>query len=220
MAVYFQIFISLFSILNPLSAIPLYLNITRGLTHADKKVVAFTCGACVFIILFGALFLGQPFMDVFSIHDYSLRLAGGLIVLLLGVSIVLKPATYKTEDDTNNVKNNHNNREKVKSLGISPLSFPMVVGPAAIVMIMLYGQQEHTIFGKVAITMVLLLLSIAIVATFLLSGIIAKGLGDIGLMVLSKIMGLIIAAVALEMIVAGLKSVVPILVTAARTSAT
>lgn len=213
MSNYFQIFISLFSILNPLLAITIYLDITNGLTRADKKIVALVCGAAVFVLLVSFLFIGQPLMNVLSIHDYSLRLGGGLVVLLIGILMILKP-NDKVEESK--IGESSYNREKIKSLGISPLALPMIVGPAAIVMVLLYGQEEHSMLGKLAITIVLFLVSVAVVITLMLADYIAKAIGKIGLVVLTKIMGLIIAAIAVEMIVDGLKSIVPILVQAAK----
>ena len=210
MSNYFQIFISLFSILNPILAITIYLDITNGLTRVEKRMVALVCGAAVFILLIGFLFLGQPLMDVMGVHDYSIRLGGGLVVLLIGVLMILKP-NDKVEESKNGEP--HTNRD-IKSLGISPLALPMIVGPAAIVMVLLYGQEEHTMLGKLVVVVVLFLVSVSVVITLMLADFIAKVLGKIGIVVLTKIMGLIIAAIAFEMIVEGLKSVVPILIQA------
>lgn len=212
MSNYLQIFISLFSILNPVLAITIYLDVTNGLTNSEKRSVAIVCGASVFGILTGFLFVGQPLMAVLGLHDYSLQLAGGMVVLLIGIFMIMKPSEKVEEGKTSEKTINPN---RIKSLGISPLALPMIVGPAAIVMVILYGQQQHTILGKFLIVGILLLVSISVVVVFMLANYIARALGDMGIIVLTKLMGLIIAAIACEMIVSGLKAVIPILVRAA-----
>ncbi len=203
----FQIFISLFSILNPILAITIYLDITNGLKPAEKKSVAVICGVSVFAILTGFLFIGQPLLNVLGIHDFSLQLAGGLIVLLIGISMIMKPSE-KIEESKNSER--RNNSHRIKSLGISPLALPMIVGPAAIVMVILYGQQEQSLIGKLMIVGILALVSLSVIVVFMLADYIAKAIGDIGIIALTKIMGLIIAAIAIEMLVNGLKVVVPL----------
>lgn len=209
MSNYLQIFISLFSILNPVLAITIYLDVTNGLKPSEKTSVAVVCGASVFGILTGFLFVGQPLMHVLGVHDYALQLAGGMIVLLIGIFMILKPSD-KVEESKNSEMNIDPNR--IKTLGISPLALPMIVGPAAIVMVILYGQQEHTILGKFLIVGILGMVSVSVIVVFMLANYIARALGDIGIIVLTKLMGLIIAAIACEMIVSGLKTVIPILV--------
>lgn len=214
MANYFQMLISLFSILNPILAITIYLDITSGMTLEDKKKIAVTCALTVFLLLTGFLFIGEILLSMLSVHDYSIRIAGGLIVLLIGILMVVG----SNDDEDKNGKNKQEqvySKDTIMSLGISPLALPMIVGPAAIVMVMLYGQEVHGIIGKIEVTSIIAIVSILVFITFLMADYIAKGIGKVGLVVLTKIMGLIISAVAVEMIVDGLKAVVPILVKAA-----
>ena len=205
---YLQIFISLFSILNPFLAISVYLNITKGLNTFERRSIAIVCGISVFSILTGFLFIGQPLMNALAIHDYSLRLAGGLIVLLIGIFMII--GSNEAPDKTHDVEKSINS-QRVKSLGISPLALPMVVGPASIVMVILYGHQEPHLVGKIAIMGILALVSISVVLVLFLANSFAKILGEMGITVLTKIMGLIIASIACEMIITGLKTIVPLL---------
>lgn len=212
MANYFQMLISLFSILNPILAITIYLDITKGVSKEDKKKVAVTCATAVFILLTGFLFIGEVLLSMLSVHDYSIRIAGGLIVLLIGIMMVVGP------NDSNDKDTEHPpvySKDALISLGISPLALPMIVGPAAIVMVMLYGQEVHGILGKLEVTSIIVIVSLSVFGVLMAADYIAKGIGKAGLIVLTKIMGLIISAVAVEMIVEGLKSIVPILVKAA-----
>jgi multiple antibiotic resistance protein len=212
MASYFQILISLFSILNPILAITIYLDITDGMSKEDKRKIAVVCATTVFVLLTGFLFIGQLLLSMLNVHDYSINLAGGLVVLLIGILMITGPVEPEAEQPHEAVKYS---KDKLISLGISPLALPMVVGPAAIVMVMLYGKEVHGIVGKVAVTGVLAVISLMVFGTLMAADYIAKGIGKVGLVVLTKIMGLIISAVAVEMMINGLKAVLPILVKAA-----
>lgn len=213
MANYFQMLISLFSILNPILAITIYLDITSSMNKEEKKKIAVTCATAVFILLTGFLFIGEILLSMLSVHDYSIRIAGGLIVLLIGIMMVVG-----SNDDTEKNKEAKEqpaySKDALISFGISPLALPMIVGPAAIVMVMLYGQEVHGILGKLEVTSIITIVSLSVFVVLMAADYIAKGIGKAGLIVLTKIMGLIISAVAVEMIVEGLKAVVPILVKA------
>ena len=208
MSNYLQIFISLFSILNPFLAISIYVNITKGLNKSEKRSVSIICGISVFIILAFFLFLGQLIMDALGIHEYSLRLAGGLIVLLIGIPMIIK--SNDALDKSTDV-NNKTNSQRIKSLGISPLALPMIVGPGSIVMVILYGHQESNIFGKFIILGILAIVGTSVIIVLFLADYFAKILGDLGITVLTKVMGLIIAAIACEMITSGITEIIPIL---------
>jgi multiple antibiotic resistance protein len=206
--------ISLFSILNPILAITIYLDIARGMTKEDKKKIAITCALTVFFLLTGFLFIGEILLSMLSVHDYSIRIAGGLIVLLIGILMVVGSNEEK-DSEVKNTQEQIYTKDTLISLGISPLALPMIVGPAAIVMVMLYGQEVHGIIGKIEVTSIIMIVSVLVFITFLMADYIAKGIGKAGIVVMTKIMGLLISAVAVEMIVDGLKDVVPILIKAA-----
>lgn len=211
---YFQMLISLFSILNPILAITIYLDITSGMGKENKKKVAITCAFTVFLLLTGFLFIGEILLSMLSVHDYSVRIAGGLIVLLIGIMMVIG-SNDDGERKTKSAQEQIYSKDTLISLGISPLALPMIVGPAAIVMVMLYGQEVHGVVGKIEVTSIIVIVSCLVFITFLMADYIERGIGKVGLVVMTKIMGLLISAVAVEMIVDGLKAIVPILISSA-----
>jgi MarC family membrane protein len=206
MSNYLQIFITLLSLLNPILALSQFLSLTRGMTKNDKQNVAIVCGLTVFGILGAFLFLGDYIMQGLSIHAYSLQLGGGLILLILGINIIMGKTDGDKEDVSTKV-----NLSRIKSLGVSPLALPMIVGPASMVMVVVYGQSAHSFFDKLSILMILAILSTIIAITFLLADYIAKAIGEIGIVIITKIMGLIVTAIGFEMIIAAMQTVVPML---------
>lgn len=207
MPIYFQIFITLLSLLNPILALSQYLNMTNGMSKEAKRSIAIVCGLSVFGILGGFLFLGTYIMEGLSIHEYSLRLGGGIILLILGIKIILGDDVAHDRsgiDKPFEVKN-------VKAMGVSPLALPMIVGPASIVLVIVYSQDAPNLISKFIILLILALLAAIIAVTFILADYIAKAVGEVGIVVITKIMGLVVTAIAFEMIIAGLQTVMPMI---------
>lgn len=209
MSNYLQIFITLLSLLNPILAIGQYMNMTKGMTREAKRTMSIVCGVSVVGILGVFLFIGQYIMEGLSIHEYSLRLGGGVILLILGIKIILGDSS--SSDRAGPGQKIDINR--IKSLGVSPLALPMVIGPASMVLVIIYGQDAHSIWSKLAILLIIIILATIITVTFILADYIAKAVGDVGITVITKSMGLIITAIAFEMIVAGLHSAMPLILT-------
>ncbi|RTL10926.1 MAG: MarC family protein [Neisseriaceae bacterium] len=208
MSNYLQIFITLLSLLNPMFALGQYLDMTKHMTQEDKQNISIMCGLTVFALLGSFLFLGQYILTALSIHAYSLRLGGGVILLLLGINLTL---SSKSEGDKGgNVSQNYD-QNRIKSLGVSPLGLPMVVGPASMVLVIVYGEDAPGIVGKLPILVILAVIATIITITFILSSYIARAIGDVGVVIITKIMGLVVTAIAFEMIIAGMQTVVPIL---------
>ena len=207
MSNYLQIFITLLSLLNPMFALGQYLDMTKHMTQEDKQNISIMCGLTVFALLGSFLFLGQYILTALSIHAYSLRLGGGVILLLLGINLTL---SSKSEGDRESVNQNYD-QNRIKSLGVSPLGLPMVVGPASMVLVIVYGEDAPGLVGKLPILVILAIIATIITITFILSSYIARAIGDVGVVIITKIMGLVVTAIAFEMIIAGMQTVVPIL---------
>jgi multiple antibiotic resistance protein len=204
---YIQAFISLFCIMNPLLAITIYLNVTYEMNYRHKQLVLTVCGITVFTILIVCLFVGEKVLQLLGVHQYALQLAGGLIVLLIGITTILKPESAPVLEHTDSSQD----RVRVISMGISPLALPMIIGPGGMVLMMLYSQKLPGITNKLILSAVALLVTVSIVLVLSVSGYIRKFLGDIGVLVLTKVMGLLLTAIAFEMLISGVKSVMPVI---------
>jgi len=209
MTSYLQIYITLFSVLNPLVAIPLYLDTTRRFSTPEKTLILTAFGFAMFSVMAIAFVLGQPLLNGIGIHDYSLKIGGGLIVLLIAISIVTSGSGTDKQFDGD--KSAHDFRKRIIGYGVSPLAIPIVIGPGSIIMVILYSQEAHSLALQLQFFSIFLLLSLTISLLFALSGLIYKVIGDIGLVILSKLMGLVLAAVAVEMIFSGLTRALPLL---------
>ena len=205
---YLQIFISLFAITNPIIALTIYLNVTNTLNREQKKVVITICGITVFIILNLCLYIGKTVLELLDIHPYALQLGGGIIILLIGITTILKHEEKKDKETAAYESVDHN---RLISMGVSPLALPMVVGPGGIAMVILFGQAAPNFGSKLMITAIIAIIAVIVVIVFSLADVISKIMGELGIIVLNKIIGLLLTAIAFEMIIGGLKEALPII---------
>lgn len=208
MSNYFQIFITLLSLLNPILAIGQFIDMTKGMSKEAKIDISVVCGLAVIGILGILLFVGQYLMMGLSIHPYSLRLGGGVIVLILGIKIILGDSKSSDRVTTNNTEIN---TDKIRVMGVSPLALPMVIGPASMVLVMIYGQGAAGIIDKLVILAIIAVIAVIISVTFILSDRVSALVGEVGLAVITKSIGLLLTAIAFEMMISGIKDVIPIL---------
>ncbi len=203
---YLKIFIGIFAILNPLGALPLYLSLTAHHSEHDKKYVAMTAAKAATIILLVTLFFGELILSFFGISVNSFRVGGGILILLMAISML--------HAQTSGAKNTEAERVEAstrESIAIVPLAMPMLAGPGAISSIILYGNRAHDWQHYLIVSAEIIIVGIIIAILMRLSGKIAKQLGQTGMNIITRVMGLILAAISIEFISLGLKGLFPIL---------
>ena len=184
---------AMFALLDPISAVPLMLALTPGYTSAQRTRVAFVASATVFVTLIVAALLGEEILNVFAISPDLFRVAGGLLVLLIAISMIRPDA-----DD-----------EEVKATGhdpaIVPLGIPLIAGPGPIAAAILFANSPHPTWdSELAQAAGIVVVTLITLACLLAATRIERLLGKVGMRVVIQVMGLILAAVGIEMIVGGL----------------
>ncbi len=204
---YIKMFVGLIAVVNPLGAIPIFLSLTYG---ADKKeqihlinVIAIT----VSIILLVSLFSGEYILEFFGITIASFKVGGGILILLMAIAMMhARPSgATQTEEEL------HEGESK-ESAAVVPLSMPLMAGPGAISTVILYGHRSSDITHYSLVSVAIIALGIILWLAFLLSPWISKRFGMTGMNIITRIMGLILAAIAIEFIANGLKELFPGLV--------
>lgn len=194
-------FASLFTIIDPLGLLPVYLSMTSGLTQRQSRFVAVQATATAFVVLLGFALAGQFIFDFFRISANSLRIVGGIIFFLMGYEM-LQARLSRTRLDEETV------REFIADVAITPLGIPLIAGPGAITTVILFMSESQTVLQKGALILALM----AVLALTLLLLVTAKPivrfLGPNGEKVIMRIMGLIVMAFAVEFFFAGLTPVV------------
>ncbi|GAB4166638.1 MAG: YchE family NAAT transporter [Rhodocyclaceae bacterium] len=197
--------IALFAIVDPVGTIPVFLSATRGFSDAQRALAARVAAITVFGVLAAFTLLGEPFLAFFGIRIASFSVAGGLLLLLLALSMVqahVSPQRQTPEEAAEAAERD--------SVGVVPLGVPLLAGPGAITHAIVSANAET---GGIA-QHGLLLLPIVLVAAsvwlaFRLAPAIARRLGATGIHVITRLMGLVIAAISVEMIAGGLIRLFP-----------
>ncbi|HCA41766.1 MAG TPA: MarC family protein [Bacteroidetes bacterium] len=191
---YLKVFISVFVLVNPLEGIPLFLSSTASMDAAQKSKIAKQAAIGVITILLFTLFLGKLVLQLFAITIPAFTLAGGIIIFLIAIKMVL-----------GNDEDNPNSPTPVKKdIAIVPLATPLLAGPGPISSVILYATQSTTILDWIMLTIVIFIIGIAVYFSLRGAAKMQVYLKDNGVSVMTRISGILVAAIAVEMIVSGL----------------
>ncbi|HXU92733.1 MAG TPA: NAAT family transporter [Gallionella sp.] len=201
---YTKIFISLFAILDPIGIIPIIILFTAEMTTAKRVYVGRLASLTVCTILLVALLIGQPLLAFFGISINSFRVAGGLLLLLMAIKMLLGNLY-------GNGKTSHIDREAVSANAIVPLSTPLLAGPGSISAVIVEAHKANGIQHYLMMSLEIVLLSLTVWLSFLIAPWVAQRMGKIGINVFTRLMGLILAAISVEFIASGLRGLFPAL---------
>lgn len=202
---YTKIFIALLAIVNPIGAIPIVMALTADASEEEFKRTTRVTVISVLIILVTALLTGEFLIAFFGISVNSFRVAGGILLLLMAISMLharQSPITFSKEEAI---------RDSRESVAVVPISMPLLAGPGAISTVILYTQKSHAPLHYLFMGLEILLLVLTLWLAFLSIPWISKHTSQTGINIFSRVMGLILAAIAIEFIANGIKGLFPVL---------
>lgn len=205
---YIKIFTALTAIVNPIGAIPVFLNITREHTAPERKKSLKTTILTVFIVLIVVMFLGKPILTFFGISIASFRVGGGILIMFMALGML--------QGHNTRVKQNREESmalEEKQTAGVVPLAIPILAGPGAISSTILYSEQAEGVNHFLFLTVIVIAVSAIVYTILSLAPRISVLLGKIGINIVTRIMGLIMMAISVEFITKGLATLLPGLAT-------
>ena len=210
-----QIVLAFLVLINPLSALPLFLELTHTCSRRERRRVAQMTAASVFVTIVIFTFSGNLLLKVLGISTGSFRVGGGILVFLIAMSMMskgdnhAKPDLTTPDDGSGMPAEKREIRPVLGTIAVVPLAIPMIMGPGGISTVVIYASSVSSYTGLLLITAAGAVVSLISYLSLLAADRISGLLGDTGLAVLSRIMGILLAAVAVEIIVAGLRSLFP-----------
>lgn len=204
-AIFLQFFLGLVAAVNPVGIMPVFVSLTGHMTLEEKNKTAATANIAVAIILIIALLAGQMLLDLFSISLDSFRVAGGLLLLSIAFSMM----SGKLGEDKQNKqeKSEYISREQI---AVVPLAMPlMAAGPGAISSTIVYGSRYPNMLDTLGIILTVVAFSFCSWLLFRSAPYIVRLLGQTGINVITRIMGLILGALGIEFIANGLRNLFP-----------
>jgi multiple antibiotic resistance protein len=198
---------ALFVIADPIGAVPIFISLTTSQTQCERKRTAKNVAVTVAIVLVVSIFAGQPLLAFFGISLPSFRVGGGILILLMAIAMMqARPSgTQRTPEETEEAAT----KEEV---AVVPLGIPLVAGPGAISTIIIYAHQAPTWFDTVFLVFASILVAVSVWVALRLADPIRKLLGKTGINIVTRLFGLILAAVAVEFMAGGLGQLLPGLV--------
>ena len=205
-AEYIKIFIGLLAIVNPFGAIPIFISITADENSSQRRKTINLMAIGVTIILLVALFFGELLLQFFGITIDSFRVGGGILILLMAIAMLhAKTSQIRQTDEEANESIDK------ESVAIVPLAMPLLAGPGAISTVILAAHKASGVAHYSIVALGIILLSLVIWGVLRLSPWIAGRIGATGINIFTRIMGLILAAIAVEFIANGVKGLFPVL---------
>jgi multiple antibiotic resistance protein len=193
-------FFQLFIIVDPLVALPVFLAITPNRTHEERKAIALRGSIIAFFVIVFFLIGGGFLLGYLGIGTSAVRICGGALLFLIGLEML-----YGRQSRTETSFREERLAEEKEDVSVTPLAIPLLTGPGAIATTLLFAAKAHSLFG-------LLLLLLSAAAVFVLTFLvlwkgkwIADLIGQLGLTVLTRVMGLLVAFISVQYIIDGVK---------------
>ncbi len=187
--------ISLFSLINPLSAIPVFISLTSGYSPGHLRVTIRKTAVYIFVICLVSFFIGNYILEFFGISIHALKLAGGIIISRSG--FLLLNSQHK-----NDIQGEVKEESLVKEdISFSPLAMPLLAGPGSISLLINLSLKTETFLEKMVTVSSIFVVSLVIFFIFFLAPKILKYLGQAGIRSMSKIMGFIVLSLGIQMVV-------------------
>lgn len=194
---FWQVFVTLLVIMDPPGVVPPFLGLTRGLPAKVRNRLAWQAAVVGLGVIVGFAVFGQSILAYLGVQVPSLQAAGGLLLLL--VALQLLTGTYSEPTEAERTKVN---------VAFVPLGTPLLAGPGAIVATMVFVQRAGSVAQFVSFALALVLVTVLLWLTMRFSGVIHRVLRPSGVELLTRIAGLLLSAIAVQLVVDAIRAFV------------
>ena len=197
-------FISLLALINPVGAIPFFLSLTAQQSDAERRRTIRIASISVFCVIGVTTMLGQQIISFFGISVGSLEVGGGIIMLLMAINMLNAQI-----GNSRSTPEERHEAELKDNVAVVPLAIPLLTGPGAISTVIVYSASSHHWYDRVSLVAIGAVLAAICFFSLRLVEPIARWVGRTGINIGTRLMGLMLSALAVEFIVDGLKAVLP-----------
>ncbi len=200
--------IALLAIVNPIGAIPFFLSFTQGLDAAARRRTMRVSAFAAFVVIAVSALAGLQIIEFFGISLASFQVGGGMLLLISAMHMLnAKPADSGADD----VAEGASRAGAGDSVAVVPLTIPLLTGPATISTLIIYAERSRHWWQLGQLVIYGVVVGVAVYLAFAASTRIARVLGRTGINVMTRLMGLILAAMAVEIMADGLLKLFPVL---------
>ncbi len=192
-------FVTLFVVIDPIGTAPLFVALTQGMSPARRRSIGIR--ACVIAAILLAFFgvAGEDFLGFIGISMPAFQIAGGILLFLTALDMLFDRRTQRRRDHAD-----EGNAEPADDPSVFPLAMPLIAGPGAMAtMVLLIGETGRSPQGTLLVTLVMLAVIAMVFLAFLTAGLIERALRRTGTMVMTRLFGLLLAALSVQFVLNG-----------------
>ena len=194
--------IQLFIIVDPLTGIPIFLAITPGKTRCERRDIVRRSCIIAFLVIVFFLVAGPAILDYFGITTSAVRICGGILLFIISLELLYGRAT-----GTETSSREERLAEEKEDVSVTPLAFPLLAGPGAIATTLVFAGQVNS-----TLSCFILVAGAAIVFAFVYlvfhwAEVLAEIIGPLGMKIVTRTMGLLLAFIAVQYVIDGIKTV-------------
>lgn len=196
-------FATLFVTIDPIGMLPIFIALTQGMNSADRRSVAFRSAFIALCLLTLFIFAGAVILSTLGITLHAFRIAGGLLLFYIAFEMIFEKRQQRQEKTSNNALT----KDEIANVAAFPLAIPLIAGPGSIsAVILLAGEMQANVqsYGLLLGTVIAVLALLVIM--FMLAGPIDKFLGITGRMIMTRLMGVLLAALSVQFVVDGISA--------------
>jgi len=203
---YLKLLAGLIAVVDPIGAIPVFLSLTESRSVQERRRSAWVGALAVAAVMLLALVSGEALLRLFGIGLPAFRVAGGILILSMGLTML-----QASHDRSRQTPEEHAESADKDSIAVVPLAIPLLSGPGAISTIIVYANLGSGLGHFLLLAAVILSVAVLVLVALLMAHRIATWLSRTAINVISRVMGLIITAIAVEFIARGLVELFPVL---------
>ncbi len=202
--------VTLLAIVNPLAIVPFFIHYTQGFSRAQRRRTIVVASFSAFVVIASSALMGLHILEFFNISLASFQVGGGMLLLISSMNMLnaqpaeAKPNTHELEDGAEKAA-------RGASIAVVPLTIPLLTGPATMSTVVIYAEKAKTFLQLGTLVAYGVVIALATALCFSLAQPIARVLGKTGINVMTRLMGLILAALAVEVMAGGLGKLFPAL---------
>lgn len=203
---YTRFIIALFVILDPFAAVPIFLALTKTYNSNERGRVANISAVTVLLVLVVASLTGETLLHGMGTSLASFRVGGGIVLLLMALAMLsgqTGPVRTTPEEEAE--------AEDRSAIAVVPLAIPLMAGPGSISTVIIQMHRSGTEYHGLLVIFSIVLVCLLLWFVLRMATVIGKALGQIGLNIINRLFGLILAAIAVEIMANGLKELFPVL---------
>ena len=203
---YLKFFVALVAVVNPVGAVPIFINLTASQDIRTRNTTGNVAALSVGIILVVVLFTGEAILRFFGISVGSFRVGGGILILLMAIAMLNAKMS-----NIRQTKEEELDSAERESVAVVPLATPLLAGPGAISTVILHAQRHSSSLHSLYLCLAIIALAGLTALLMRMAPHISQWLGKTGINIVTRLMGLVMAAMGVEFIAHGLKQLFPIL---------